>query len=82
MGMKPRSELFAEEHRRHVAYHEREAAEHEAYRELEAVALNRKAAEAHEAAATMPLNDGLSRIAMRASAVAGEVSQRVRRQRP
>ena len=81
MGLKPRSQLYAEEHQRHAVYHEREAVEHEAHREAEAADLNRKAAEAHQAAADIPLNDGLSRKAMRASAVAGEMSQRVRNQR-
>ena len=81
MGLKPRSQLYAEEHQRHVAYHKREAVEHEAHREAEAADLNRKAAEAHQAAADIPFDHGLSRKAMRASAVAGEVSQCVRKQR-
>ena len=81
MGLKPRSQLYAEEHQRHVAYHEREAVEHEAHREAEAADLHRKAAEAHQAAADLPLDNGLSRKAIRASALAGEVSQRARKGR-
>lgn len=81
VGLTPHSQMYAEEHQRHVAYHEREAVEHDAHREPEAVALYRRAAEAHEAAAAAPSDPALSRTAMRASAMAGEVSQGVRRQR-
>lgn len=44
-------------------------------------ALHHKAAEAHESATAAPLDPVLSRVAMRASAMATEVSQRLRKQR-
>ena len=77
--MKPRSQQYAKEHLRHVAYHGRQAADHEAHREPEAAARHRTAAEAHEVAAATPLDASLPGMAMRGSAIADEVSQRVRK---
>ncbi len=52
-----------------------------AHREPEAAARHRTAAAAHEHAAAAPHDDALSGWAMRASAIADEMSQRVRRGR-
>lgn len=81
MPAKSRSTLNAEEHQRHVAYHRRVAAEHDAAGQPEAAAKHRAAASAHELAAAAPLNDELSKPAMRASAMADELTQRARHRR-
>ena len=74
-----RSQLQIGGHRRHIAYRTRRAAEHDAAGEPEAAAKHRAAIVEHEAAALKPLYRLLSNEAMRASAVADEVSQRVGR---
>ena len=62
-----------------MAYHERLAAEHDARGEVEAAAKHRTAITAHQTVAAKPADQTLSSAAMRASAIADEVSQRVRR---
>lgn len=75
------SQLAAEEHRRYVIYHVRVAIEHSEHGEPEAAAQHRTAADLHYSAADTPLDNALSSSAMRASAMADEVSQRVRKAR-
>lgn len=78
---KLKSEQNADEFRQHLAYHEQQAAEHAARQEPDAAARHRTAAEAHRAAIEQPLNAKMAGMAFRASAIADEISQRVRRGR-
>jgi hypothetical protein len=73
----PLSQQLRAFHASQVAYHRRMAREHARDDHHGAALRHEQAAEAHEAAAAAPLEQRTVGAAMRASAIADEVSQRV-----